>query len=206
MATQVDLVRETAKEFYLDFLQNPYLSYTEHGIHAIFFNLLYNALPEDGRYASWCGQKVCVVQKEYPTLGCLDKPQGQHWDISILQNPLVSKYKEKMPPYDCLCLDAIVEFGLNETEGHLKDDIQRLSHTDANVKQGFIIHLYRLSTPGDYFSKRDWSPKSARILSKERVAELSKSGSLEVFYGLADSTLTLPSEAYWIKGCEIQML
>jgi hypothetical protein len=204
--SQIDLVREIAKNFCINYLRNPYLCYTEHGIHALFFNLLYSAMPEDGRYALWRGQKVCIVQKEYPTFGCLDKPQRQHWDISVLQNPLVSKYKEKMPPYDCLCLDAIVEFGLNETEGHLKDDIQRLSHTDANVKQGFIIHLYRLSTPGDYFSKRDLSPKSTRILSKERVADLSKSSSLEVFYGLADSTQTLPSEACLIKGGEIQML
>ena len=39
----IDSVRSTAKEFCLEFVQNPYLCYTEHGLHARFYAMLYNA-------------------------------------------------------------------------------------------------------------------------------------------------------------------
>jgi hypothetical protein len=88
---------------------------------------------------------------------------------------------------------------MNATEEHLVDDIERLSHLDANVKRGFIIHLYRLSTPGSPICRRDWSPRSKQIVPKETIIELSKTCSIEILYGLADCTQPSHSEACWIS-------
>jgi hypothetical protein len=182
----LELIRETITEFCLEFLRNPYLCYTEHGQHALFYSMLLSALPEEQRYLTWNNQKVCVPQKEYPTAGKLGKPQRQHWDIAVLKNPPESL--ETKSSYDYLKLFAAIEFGMNEAQEHLEDDIERLCHPEANLEYGFVVHLYRLSKSGNPFSSRDWSPKSPRILSVDEVGELSVGKSVEVFYGLADST------------------
>ena len=39
-------------------------------------------------------------------------------------------------------------------------------HADANLKQGFAVHLYRLSKAGQRLSGRDWSLKSKQTDSK----------------------------------------
>ncbi|MFC1936764.1 hypothetical protein ACFLYP_03765 [Chloroflexota bacterium] len=70
----------------------------------------------------------------------------------------------------------------------LIDDIERVCHPDANLEQGFLVHLYRLSTPGAMFSGRDWSPKSAKLLSKDDIVELVFDKPIEVYYGMFDST------------------
>ena len=57
-------------------------------------------------------------------------------------------------------LDAVIEFSMNESKELLVDDIERLSHVEANLTQDFAVQLYRLSKPGYRLSGRDWSPKS----------------------------------------------
>jgi hypothetical protein len=182
------LVNQIAKQFTLEFVRNPYLCYTEHGLHALFYTKLYNALPPDQRYSTWNNQKVCVIQKEYPTAGNLGKPRRQHWDIAIIKTPPRSMVPTDKYSYDYLKLSSVVEFGMNESEDHLVDDIERVCHADANVDQGIIVHLYRLSKSGAKFSNRDWSAKSRQILSKERVADIASSKSVEIYYGMYDIT------------------
>lgn len=188
MSSQVKIVRQLARQFCLEFVKNPYLCYTEHGLHALFYTMLYNALPASQRYTTWPDHKVCVVQKEYPTAGLLGKPQRQHWDVALIKTPPESTASGMAAAYDYLRLAAVVEFGMNEGMDHLKDDIERLSHADANVDQGFAIHLYRLSKPGAKFSDRDWSAASKRMVSKESTAKMTVGKPVEVFYGIYDST------------------
>jgi len=182
----LELIRKTLTAFCLEFVRNPYLCYTEHGQHALFYSMLFNALPEQQRYLTWNHQKVCVLQKEYPTAGKLGKPQRQHWDIAVLKSPPESIHEKSA--YDYLKLLAAIEFGMNEASEHLEDDISRLCHPEANLEHGFIVHLYRLSEGGKLFSGRDWSPKSPRILTLEDVQKLSVGKPIEIYYGLVDST------------------
>ena len=202
---QIDIVRQSIINFCKEFIIHPYLCYTEHGQHALFYSMLLQALPESMRYAFWQGKKVCVVQKEYPTAGKLGKPQRQHWDISLLKTSLASITNDSNS-FDYLNLLAVVEFGMNETEEHLIDDINRLCHEDAHVDHGFIVHLYRLSKPGNRFSNRDWSPKSPRILSMEAVKQLSVDYPIEIYYALVDDTQSHQSGVWLINQGEMNSL
>ena len=187
---QIDLVRQTVVEFCVELTRAPYLCCTEHGQHALFHTMLYNALPEEQRFATWYGNKVCVIQKEYSTAGNLGKSRRQHWDIAVIKTPPES-IEGKPQAYDYLKLAAVVEFGMNEAKKHLVDDIERLSHPEANVMQGFAVHLYRLSEPGAPFSRRDWSANSKRILTPEEVgqlAQLAEDEPVEIYYAMHDST------------------
>lgn len=211
MSSVVETVRQVCRQFCLEFVENPYLCYTEHGLHALFFARLYQALPEHARYTCWEGQRVCVTQKEYPTAHALIKPRRQHWDIAVIKTPPESSAEIKQPSYDFLRLAAVVEFGMNETEGHLRDDLARLCHERANVDQGFIIHLYRLSEGHSRFSGRDWSARSSQILKAEEVAKVAQEvipagKNVEIFYGLHDTTDTHPSGAWLIVDDEPQPL
>ncbi len=183
----IAILENTIEAFCLRFLDEPYLCYTEHGLHALFSTWLYNALPPEQRYTDWYGRKLCVVQKEYPTAGALDKPRRQHWDIAVIQTP-PQCWANKQPAYDYLRLAAIVEFGLNEARAHLEDDIARISHADANADKGYAIHLYRLSKPGEKFSGRDWSSKSAQICTPADVRQLVGGKSVTVYYGVWDGS------------------
>jgi len=200
----LEIIRKTITDFCLEFVRNPYLCYTEHGQHALFYSTLFNALPEEQRYLTWDNQKVCVLQKEYPTAGKLGKPQRQHWDIAVLKNP--SESLETKNSYDYLKLFAAIEFGMNEAQEHLEDDIARLCHPDANLEHSFIVHLYRLSESGNPFSGRDWSPKSPRILTVDEVAEMSVGKSVEIFYGMADGTGTYNAGVWSIKANRVNKI
>jgi hypothetical protein len=180
------VVEQTLQEFCLNFLTDPYLCYTEHGLHALFFVQLYNALLPGERFVLWRGHKVCVLQKEYPTAGLLGKPKRQHWDIAVLKNP-PECWPGKERSYDYLRLAAVIEFGLNEAEEHLEDDIARLSHSGANVDKGYFVHLYRLTAPNAKCSGRDWSNASAQICPKERVAALLAHRPIAGYYGIYDA-------------------
>lgn len=197
----LETIRTTIIDFCLDFVRNPYLCYTEHGQHALFYTMLYNATPVEQRLIPWENRKVCMFQKEYPTAGKLDKPQRQHWDVAILKS-LPESELSGPGSYDYLKLYAVVEFGLNASVEHLKDDIERLSHVDSNVDHSFIVHLYRLSQSGKLFSNRDWSSKSKQILSPDNILELFRGDSLEIFYGMADSTGEHKSGIWSIKGMD----
>ncbi len=194
-----DKVEETIREFICEFIEHPYLCYTEHGQHAHFYQMLYEVLAPSQRYLECMGQKVCVIQKEYPTAGTLDKPQRQHWDIAIIKSPAKSA-PEKKPSYDYLKLEAIVEFGMNETKDHLGDDIKRICHADANADHRYIVHLYRLSKAGNQFSKRDWSPSSTQILKVDEVKAMISRGQLvTIFYGMYDDTNKSQNGVWMIK-------
>lgn len=204
MSEITELVRETARRFCLGYVRDPYLCYTEHGLHALFYTMLYNALPDEHRFTTWDGKKVCVVQKEYPTADNLGKSRRQNWDVSVIETPPISLFSGRAS-FDYLKLAAVVEFGLNATEEHLAGDIERLCHPEANVERRFVIHLYRLSTPGAKFSNRDSSPDERGILSAERVAEIASNKPLEIYYGMCDSTSRYPSGVWRIdrRGTEL---
>lgn len=177
-------VRKVIEDFCIEFLDFPYLCYTEHGLHARFYCLLYDALPMNQRYIEWEGKRVCVIQKEYPTAGDLGKSRRQNWDISVIQSP-PSSQSGKSPSYDYLTLDSVIEFGLNETQEHLQNDIDRLSHPDRNVSNAFIVHLYRIS---DGESERDMSPRSSQLLTLQEVSRLVLNKDVEVYFGISDMT------------------
>ena len=144
--------------FLKEFIRNPYLCYTEHGLHALFFARLYDALKTDA-LDDFKGHQVCRVQKEYPTADTLGKSRRQHWDIALLDLPCDAR------SYDSLPLWAVVEFGLNAKLDHLMDDLARVSHPKANTKRRYVVHLYRLSKSGAKLSSRD-STRGADALRK----------------------------------------
>ncbi len=204
MNKQIDTIRKVIQEFCFEFIENPYLCYTEHGQHALFYSLLYSALPAEQRYIEWQGKRICVIQKEYPTAGNLGKPKRQHWDISVIKNPPECRISNARFPYDRLRLAAVVEFGMNESLAHLVDDVERISHPDVNVEHGFVVHLYRLSKAGGKFSNRDWSPNAKRIASIEEIAQLTSDKKVEIYYGMADSTGTHNSGLWLMKQGTIE--
>jgi hypothetical protein len=184
-----DLVSAVLKDFCVEFYSEPYICYTEHGLHTLFFSRLYDALPENKRFFEWNGRKVCAIQKEYATAHALGKSKRQHWDIAVLRNPLATR---KEYPYDFFEIDAAVEFGLNAGESHLREDMRRLAHPYSNVRTKFVAHFYRIS---EGISKRDLSPRSTRIWpgqsmkkKEDLLAEIRKTN-VTVYYVLVDSTL-----------------
>ena len=204
MFSTSEIIEHITSEFCRDFLRNPYLCYTEHGLHALYFTKLYNALPEDSRHVNWKGAKVCIIQKGFPTQSNLGKPQRQHWDIAVIKNPPTSDHLKFS--YDYLRLSSVIEFGLNEAEAHLVDDIERLCHADANNEHGILVHLYRLSKAGQKFSNRDWSPNSPRIISLDRAKALVADKPLELYYAIYDSTHHYDNSAFHIKNGTINQL
>lgn len=202
MSVQIEvatIVRQTIREFCLSFLDSPYLCYTEHGLHALLYTMLYNALPPEQRYTVWGDKKVCVVQNEYPTAGQLGKSRRQNWDIAVIKTPPQS-LAGKQPSYDYLRLAAVVELGMNEAEAHLQDDIERVSHGEANTDERYIVHLCRLSGLQARFSGRDWSSHSARICSREQIAKLVVGRSVEVYYGVWDGSGKYETGMWCISG------
>lgn len=179
-----DIIKGTIKEFCLEFLQSPYLCYTEHGLHALFYCRLYSTVPENEGYIQWEGKRVCIIQKEYPTAEDLDKSRRQHWDIAVLQSPPKS-IPNRHPTYDYLILNSVIEFGMNASKEHLQEDIRRLSHQKSNVRNKYVIHLYRIS---DLESGRDWSPRSKQILTPDEVLTIVKGTDVDIYFGIADFT------------------
>ena len=197
-----EFLRGELTDYALTFIRNPYLCYTEHGLHALFYATAFSRLDPEQRYAEWFGQKVCVLQKEYATSGSLGKPRRQHWDIALLKTPLASSTGS----YDHLRLAAAIEFGLNEGAAHLVDDIERLCHPDANTDRCFIVHLYRLSAPGAPFSGRDWSSGSKQILTPQQIAGFTMGKPVEVFYGLYDGSGRYVNAAWTIANGAVRPL
>lgn len=189
-----NIVEKTISDFCKEFIEHPYLCYTEHGLHARFYHQLYKALPPNLRYTELDGKKICTVQKEYPTADALEKPQRQHWDIAVIQTPL-SSHIGKTPTYDYLTLDSVVEFGLNATREHLVDDIDRLCHPNSNVKNRYIAHFYRLSNK---ISNRDWSPKSKQLLNINEIYRLVQNRDITIFFCVFDDTNRVESDAWHV--------
>lgn len=201
---QVEQIRRTLTDFCKEFLSRPYLCYTEHGLHALFFSRLYNALPAQSRYTDCNGLELCVIQKEYPTAHNLGKSRRQHWDISLIKTPVVPP--DRPNAFDYLPLSAVVEFGLNCPSDHLADDITRLCHPEANVAHRFVVHLYRLSGVTNKLSGRDWAPESNILCSKDSVRVVLRNRPVEVFYGVVDATGANPSGLWVITGYGIEQV
>ena len=193
------LFEQALTDFVCNFLEHPYDAYTEHGQHALFYADLMQRFPESERYACWQGRRICVLQKEYPTAHDLGKPRRQHWDVALLKTPLESV----KDAYDYLRLAAVVEFGLNATEEHLADDVERLCHAGANLERRYVVHLYRLSVPGNRFSGRDWSAKARKLLSTEDVARYTVGNDVTAYYGMHDDTGLHRARAYQITDGRI---
>lgn len=180
-----EIVNETLEALTREFVTNPYLCYTEQGLHAMFFCMLFNRIPPEERYAQLEDKKVSVVQKEYPTFHKLKDSRRGHWDIAVLETPLVPL---KFPAYDFLKVDSAVEFGLNESMYHLENDVKRLCDKESNVVHRFVAHFYRLSNAD---SLRDWNPRSKRIVPSEEVAKRVKGTDIVAYYAIADQTRRL---------------
>jgi hypothetical protein len=200
----VEMTRRTLLDFCKEFISRPYLCYTEHGLHALFFSRLYNALPPDSLYTTCNGQELCVLQKEYPTAHNLGKSRRQHWDISLIKTPVVPPPRPNA--FDYLPLAAVVEFGLNCPSNHLEDDITRLCHPEANVERRFVVHLYRLSGVVNKVSGRDWAPESNILCSEESVQVVLRNRPVEVFYGVVDTTGANSSGLWLITGHGIEQV
>lgn len=177
-------VTKTIERFCREFLEHPYLCYTEHGLHARFYSMLYDALPPEKRYGEIDRKRVCLLQKEYPTAHNLDKSRRQNWDISLIRSPLSAK-PEKCPKYDYLQLDSVVEFALNEDRKHLEEDIRRLCHSESNVINKFIVYLYRIFQPR--VSGRDLSPGSSRLIKPESIHKLVGGRAVDAYLVTADT-------------------
>lgn len=173
------------RQFYADFVAALYVGYTEHGQHAYFFALLYAALPKSSRYIQFNGHRLCVIQKEYPTATNHGRSQRQHWDISVIK---VSPPTANLTGYDYLPLQAVAEFGMNEDIDHLTNDIDRLTHREANVSDKFAFHLYRFSAGGRRVLRRDWSANSGRTDSLESIAKTVVGTDVTLFFAVSDRT------------------
>jgi len=177
-----ETVDEALEGLCREFLATPYLFYTEQGLHAMFFCMLFNRLSPEERYSLLGDKKVSVVQKEYPTSHKLKDSRRGHWDISILEDPLIPI---RSPDYDFLKVNSAVEFGLNESIRHLKGDIKRLTANESNVANKFLAHFYRLS---ESESHRDWNPRSRRIATPGEVFDEVKGTDVIAYYAIADQT------------------
>ncbi len=197
----VDLTRREVVAFCKEFLNEPYLCYTEHGQHARFACRLYHAICEEERYQIVGGHRMCRVQKEYPTNMHLDRSRRQHWDVSLIAR--LPETSEGPVHYDHLPLATVVEFGLNCPQVHLKDDIERLSHPESNVHQGFIAHLYRLSVAKSRPTRRDLSPRSKKLQAADAIQPLLARTNIEIYLGVYDPTNENPSGLWRITAAEI---
>lgn len=165
MSTLYPLIESTLVDFTKEFAISPYLSYTEHGLHAQFYHNFINKMSKDQLDGTLEGRKFRIIQKEYPTHSDLGKGQRQHWDIAIIDR---NKPPKQKPLYDHMPLLAAIEFGMNESTKHLSEDIRRLL-TDDNVNVGYIVHLFRLS---DGWSGRDKKPKMSYFVSPTDVQKI----------------------------------
>jgi hypothetical protein len=86
---------------------------------------------------------------------------------------------------------------------HVKDDIERLSHPDANVHQGFIAHLYRLSVAKARPTRRDLSPRSKKLQVANAIQPLLAGTTIEIYLGMYDPTNTHPTGLWQITATEI---
>lgn len=204
-----DVFLDVSEKFCREFVSNPYLCYTEHGLHALFYTRLFSAIPDKARYIEYRDHKVCVVQKEYPTAGRLVRSRRQHWDIALVKAPPVPK-PELKPSYDYLRLSAVAEFGLNATLKHLEKDRDRITDTDANLERGFLFHFFRLSDGKSPVSGRDMSPKSKHFVSAESVLENAKERvngwPVTLFLAIADQTKPHSNAAWCITADDTRKL
>ncbi len=145
------------ENFCREFLDEPYLCYTEHGWHAYFYHFFITRWQEYGNSITAkmpCVKDICIIQKEFPTLSKLIfTTKRQHWDIAILDesggttttvNDLSNK---QLKEQESQKLFAAIEFGMNADKNHFDQDLKRLKHKDALGKQfeyGYVVNLVRI--------------------------------------------------------------
>ncbi len=194
------IISKAIEEFCIDFVNNPYLCYTEHGIHAYFYSNLYNTIPRDQKYVYVRDKKMCIIQKEYPTNHNLGKSKRQNWDIAVIAPEQINTNSL----YDFLKLDSVIEFGLNEPLDHLKDDLERLSHQEANVRNKYVVHLHRISGNGmERVSGRDWSPRSKRIVGLADITQIVVDSDVVIYYAIFDESNTLEMGVWKVTSVEV---
>jgi len=157
------IVEKTIEGFCFEFLARPYLCYTEHGLHALFYASLVGNIPEKKRLVRVGDKDIHVVQKEYPMVDKQGRSKRAHWDIAVLDDVQTSNRQRW---YDTLGLNSAIEFGLNESIDHLRRDVQRLSHEESGMKRGYIVHLHRFSR---FVTRRDWIRKHARAATTASI-------------------------------------
>lgn len=195
----MDLVRRFAD----DFVVQPYRCYTEHGLHALFFAELFTLLAPEERYFSVRGRAVGCIQKEYPTATKLGRSKRQHWDIAVLDSSVGAYMSESK--LEEIPLVAVFEFGLNEAVDHLKNDLDRLLHSEARVENAVAVHLQRIGDRVNRFSDRDFSPSSARIVDLDRVVEISAQyEQATIIFANTDSTRGTKDGAWEVRGGNVQ--
>lgn len=196
------LAERAAEAFCREYVMSPYLCCTEQGLHALFFHELLGMLPEGERYADWKGRRVCIVQKGYRAPGDLGRATAQHWDVAVLKRPLEPTAGHRSG-YDSLRTAAVVEFGMNAGADRLKDCIARLSHPSVQGQAKYIVHLYRLSSPGRRVSARDLTPKSAQVAKVQEAQSLldaaRRDPGITLFYGMSDLTRTYGSQLWRLE-------
>ena len=179
----LETVLQVGREFTCEFTQDPYLCYTEHGQHAYFYNQLFSAIPGEERFTYFQDQRVCILQKEYPTHSHVGRSQRQHWDISVIRTPTEST-NPNYQSFDYLRLNVIAEFGLNAHPAHLEDDIERMMHADANADHLVAFHLYRLGEHAGRLSRRDISQNSTAFASLNECLQCIGNHPVHFFYAV----------------------
>jgi len=168
-----DIVEETIERFCFEFLDSPYLCYTEHGIHALFYHRFLERMPEERRIIKANGKDICIIQKEYCTWDKLIRTRRANWDIAVLcENQSGNRDKDHYW-YDCLELNSVIEFGLNPGESnHVRGDVERLSHEKARVNRKYIVHLYRFSQAT---TRKDWkTDKPKALVRPDKINDMIK--------------------------------
>jgi len=184
-------------DFCNEFVKDPYLSYTEHGLHAQFYHELSTKLPKDQMTGVLENKTFNVIQKEYPTNSDLGKGQRQHWDIAIIDR---EGRPTQEPFYDHMPLVAAIEFGLNYPIAHMIEDIRRLCE-DKNVNAGYIVHFFRLSNK---WSGRDVKPKTSYLFTPAEAQKIllvssKKNKKIKIYYCCVDLTKNEVSHPYLIS-------
>lgn len=203
-AEAVTLTRDELEGFCHEFLEHPYLCYTEHGLHSRFASRLYRAMPEGSRYLTVGGYRICRTQKEYPTHMDLDRSKRQHWDVSMIAQ--ADRLPTCVYPLDHMPSATVIEFGLNEPLAHLWDDIERLSHDGSNLHQGFAAHFYRLSENSSRPSARDCSPGAKHVRAAPAIQPLLAGTNIEVILVVVDPTKRNASGVWRITAHTIEPL
>lgn len=180
-------VEATILEFCREFVKNPYLCYTEEGLHALFSNRLISKVSRDeDKYGMLAGKKVSLLQNEYPSAQPFNDNKRGHWDIALLKSPL-TPIGARIPQFDYLEVDSAVEFALNMGAAHLRKDIARLCPIepgmDSHVKNKYVVHLYRLMKLGSSrFSNKDMSAKNKEYISENGVLTEIDGSDVVVYY------------------------
>jgi hypothetical protein len=170
-----EIVADTIERFCEEFVENPYLCYTEHGFHALLFHELFEGLSKHGvdLYRPFKTEEmgkeemVCLLQKEYRGLRKFSRREQEesretcaHWDIALFDPSLERRTGSsilKLPVYDSFKLHSVIELGFNNEPGHLDLDIERLDRERRGIRHMHILNLCRIGSRK--VSVRNWTPK-----------------------------------------------